>query len=416
MKNKPRLSPLRMTVGFFILITVIGLIYAFLYFTNTITVSVNDYDYHRSGSGVEIIRYTGEAKDIVIPEKINDCKVIAIADKAFYDIDNLRDVDIPKTVKKVGKQAFANCDGMEIVRFFSGYTEFGEGAFENSSVQSVALPNKMQKISRAMFKNCRAVQKVSFPDNLKEISDEAFEGCISLSEMVVGENIQKIGKNAFAGTADSFALSSLIGSVTESYAYENGIEFKPCDSTYRKYTAYEAFEGINKYKTSKVSASNGGMLSFRPKKSGYYLISVFGGNGIRLSQEGESGIICSQVHNDEGSILMKPERDKTCYLKLSTTYSHNISVEIKHIADDYAKLMIRGEQLIKNEGELVLKAGTALYDTYSSDRSRVADISSDITLKKVLDYYIDSKNRIWYKINVSVGEKTKRDLWLSTSA
>ena len=157
------------------------------------------------------------------------------------------------------------------------------------------------------------------------------------------------------------------------------------------------------------------MLSFCPKKTGHYLVSVYGGSGIQLRQEGESSVVCSAVHNDEASMMMKLEKDRTCYLKIVTTYSHNISVEIKHISDIYANLMIKGEKLIKNEGELELKAGTALFDSYKSDRLLVANISSDITLKKVLDYYIDKNNKVWFKINVNVSANNKRDLWFQNS-
>lgn len=409
--EKIKLSPLRLTLGAVGLVCVIALIVLFFYFTNIITFGNREYSYKLCGSGIEITSYSGEDVDLKIPETINARNVVVIADKTFYDNDKIRDVKIPKTVKKIGSQAFSKCDSLENVEFYTDYAEFGDYVFEDSSVQSVALPQNMQKISRGMFKDCRFVRKVSFPDNLKEISDEAFSGCVSLGDMTIGEHIMKIGKNAFANNSDKFALSSVMDTITEHYAIKNGIQFKPCDSAYRKYIAYNAFEGLNTYNTAKVSASNGGMISFNAKNNGYYRITLSGGRGVRLKQEGESEVVCSSLRGDDADMLFNLKKDKIYYFKVVTEYNFKVTLEIEKISQKYAQLLTEGEKLLIGDGLCEVKAGTALVENCSSSETAVANVSSDITIKHILDYYIDSKNIVWYKINVNVGSNTKRDLW-----
>ena len=69
--------------------------------------------------------YTGE---VTIPETIEDYTVVAIGDYAFYDCD-LQVVNIPKSVKTIGKYAFDGCGKLISANMVNGLESIGEMAF-----------------------------------------------------------------------------------------------------------------------------------------------------------------------------------------------------------------------------------------------------------------------------------------------
>lgn len=88
----------------------------------------------RSGIGIEIVKYTGDEKNLKIPDLINGLSVVSVGEKAFYNT-NVEKVEMPKDLKEVGSYCFANCKNLKEVKFNSEVTNFGDNAFENSSVK-----------------------------------------------------------------------------------------------------------------------------------------------------------------------------------------------------------------------------------------------------------------------------------------
>jgi len=76
-----------------------------------------DFEYRVNEGNITITGYKGNARNIIIPERINGLPVTAIGDEAFAGhndvrtsmyISNLNSVIIPDTVKIIGKKAFRN--------------------------------------------------------------------------------------------------------------------------------------------------------------------------------------------------------------------------------------------------------------------------------------------------------------------
>ena len=162
--------------------------------------------------------YIGETKvdELVVPTTIVEIKAYTFAGGNF----NL--VDIPNSVMKLGKDAFADCVNISNVRFEDGKSplDVADDVFQsykdNKSYELVIddlylgrnIPNKTSLLPRNLvignlvtefynFKGNSYLESLSLGSGLTAIPADAFNGC-SLREVVVPVNVTDIGKNAFA--------------------------------------------------------------------------------------------------------------------------------------------------------------------------------------------------------------------------
>lgn len=80
-----------------------------------------------------------------------------------------------------------------------GVSSIGEGAFENTMINSVKMSNDIISIQRKAFYHCIALKEVSFSKNLVSIGDYAFSYCEELSQITFPDKLKSIGKWAFCG-------------------------------------------------------------------------------------------------------------------------------------------------------------------------------------------------------------------------
>ncbi|MGN1126399.1 MAG: leucine-rich repeat domain-containing protein [Ruminococcus sp.] len=411
-KEKTHISIIRVIVGGSIGVCVLVLVWLFVYYTGIFDASPSGFEVQMRGSGMEIVSYTGEEKNLTIPSTINGHNVVYIGEKAFYKNESVEKLVLPSTIKEVGKQAFAETKVLKEVEFKSEYTQFGEGAFKNSSIVKAKLPTRLQKISNGMFKNCKNVTSISFPDDLKSIGDEAFWGCTSLEGMTIGDDIFKIGKDAFANERTGFTLSSIIGSETENYARDNGIEYVPCNSYYEVYTKYNLSYGKNTFNTRQVSEGRKGILSFFPSVTGYYQITLEGkGVNFFITDAIEDNQVCSSIKGDDSDFIGYYQQGKEYYFPVRSDGEANYVINVQRVDKGIATMYQKGENLLKGNGKCKLAGGSYLYSNHNTHSENVAQVNSDIVLTKVLDYYIEDSKHIWYQINANVGGSGKQDLW-----
>lgn len=412
---KQKLSVIRIVVISASALAVLALIWLILYFTCIVDMSPSGYDIKRSGSGVEIISYSGDEEKLNIPESINGNNVVSIADKAFYNNKTVKEVVFPKTIKRVGDYAFANCSNLYSVRFDSNITYFGKGVFQNSSVKKAELPKTLQKIEDEMFKNCSKMTQVVFPDNLLGIGKEAFYGCTSLESMVVGKAVKQIGENAFGNENSSFALSGIIGSSIETYAKENNIDYIPCNRYYEKYTERYISQGENTLSAKVVSEGKRGIMVFIPEKGGYYKITLQGEDvNFYVSDDILATRYCESIKGNKNEYIDNFKAQEKYYLPVTAKMQNTYRVTLYPISKKEASLYKKAETMYNGESTYELKSNSSLKTDHYVGASTVAKVSNPITLSKVLDYYIEDNTYIWYKISANVGGNGEQELWFRT--
>ncbi len=116
---------------------------------------------------------------------------------AFRD-SKLSDVIIPNSVVSIGNVAFQNCDSLRNVDISDFVLKIGISCFGGCSLLTkLDLPKGLEKIERTAFANCDALAVVDFPEGLEEIGSGAFEGCDSLVNVNIPNSIKKISCDAF---------------------------------------------------------------------------------------------------------------------------------------------------------------------------------------------------------------------------
>ncbi|MED9969999.1 MAG: leucine-rich repeat domain-containing protein, partial [Ruminococcus sp.] len=100
----------------------------------------------------EITGYTGNSKDVVIPDKILDKDVTSISKWAFANNTKIESVVIPDSITAIAKGAFYNCTELKTVTMGGNVTEIGANAFEKCLyLEEINLSDKLTTIGDAAF-------------------------------------------------------------------------------------------------------------------------------------------------------------------------------------------------------------------------------------------------------------------------
>ena len=156
--------------------------------------------------------YTG---NVIIPSSIFyegvSIPVTALGYGPFKNCSGLKSVNMPTTIKSIGKDAFSGCTGLYTVEYYSlDHLYDITYANENSNPLSFArmlLINGQEVNQIAIdhdvpnFAFCQAtwLKGVTFNHNVTSIGERAFYGCTALSEITFPKNITQIKKLAFRG-------------------------------------------------------------------------------------------------------------------------------------------------------------------------------------------------------------------------
>lgn len=120
--------------------------------------------------------------------------------KAFENCKGLNSVDFPKYLKKVGYGAFRDCSNLESVTIPKN-ADFGnlvDGVFSNcSSLNNITFEAGRKYIDQSMFSNCTGLKSIVIPDGVVEIEANAFENCPNLQSVTIPNSVTKISWSVF---------------------------------------------------------------------------------------------------------------------------------------------------------------------------------------------------------------------------
>ena len=157
-----------------------------------------------------------------IPAEYQGKPVTAIDDNAFNGTA-LKSVCIPSSVKTVGESAFADCTALKKVFFYSGKSgceAIGNSAFANcAALTELDMPKTLVKIGDFAFSFC-GIKTIEIPRPVEEIGKYAFAFCSSLEKVEIAVKLKTVGENAFVQCADNMVM---IVAKSNPYFYaENG--------------------------------------------------------------------------------------------------------------------------------------------------------------------------------------------------
>lgn len=170
-----------------------------------------------------------------------------IRSSAFENCEKLESITVPQNFKSIGATAFKNCKRLSSVDLHGDYIDeyafegcveltsvkmsnelysIGKGAFLNcSSLETLQLSTGLKGIYENTFKGCTYLDNLIIPYRVRFIDDNAFKDCTKLRDVTILEHVSSIAANAFS-YPDNTTIHGVKGSYAQTYAKENGINFK----------------------------------------------------------------------------------------------------------------------------------------------------------------------------------------------
>ena len=137
------------------------------------------------------------SKIYMINPDISDWDIKYIPSKFFGSNVKIKEFTIPKSVEKIGDNAFHNCINLESITIPDGVTSIGNDAFSNcNSLNSFTIPNSVETIGTWTFFNCYKLNSVTIGNSVTSIGSYAFGGCESLTSVTLSKRCN-IEKNSF---------------------------------------------------------------------------------------------------------------------------------------------------------------------------------------------------------------------------
>lgn len=118
-------------------------------------------------------------KSIYIP----DGCMLARNGYQFYGNRSLEDVRLPETLEYLPDGIFDLCNLLSSIELPAGIERIGEGAFYETAIVEITLPDKVQSIGNDAFRSCVKLEKVTLPAALMTIGCSAFDYCPKLREI-----------------------------------------------------------------------------------------------------------------------------------------------------------------------------------------------------------------------------------------
>ncbi|MBO5904528.1 MAG: leucine-rich repeat protein [Clostridia bacterium] len=182
--------------------------------------------------------------EVHIPERIENCPVTAIADKAFEDQTQITKIGLPSTMKtlgqrafygctglteftvpasvtNVGHQVFYKCDNLATVYYNSSFSPDKDKVFLNipsiktvvfggdsvpyqicyncANIENVTVKDSVTSIGNHAFYNCSRLTSIDIPNGVLSIGHYAFGDCTGLTGMEIPNSVTSIGHYAFGG-------------------------------------------------------------------------------------------------------------------------------------------------------------------------------------------------------------------------
>ena len=123
-----------------------------------------------------------------------------------------------------------------------GITEIGDGAFNQSNIRSLGIPEGVQRIGRA-FDDCNSLTEIRLPSSLVSIGDYAFYNRQNLANINFPESLRSIGYWAFYGTGlGSVRIPAGVGMIGDC-AFANGRNLTEINVDERN-TAFSSSDGV----------------------------------------------------------------------------------------------------------------------------------------------------------------------------
>lgn len=151
----------------------------------------------------DVFRNHNEITSVVIPDSVN-----CVRSGAFYNCIYLKTVTMSKNIRSIGEDAFGNCHLLKKVYIkdlgtwcnttFSGEynpLSYGKRLYINNQRigKNIVIPEGTKKIKRNVFYGCDGIESISVPSSVSRIYRDAFKECHGIRCLSICSNLEGIG-------------------------------------------------------------------------------------------------------------------------------------------------------------------------------------------------------------------------------
>ncbi len=185
---------------------------------------------------------------ITLPRLPEAGDLISIGHHAFMGCDGLSQVVLPDTIEWLGEAAFLGCGNLTDFVFPANLIDTGEKTLKDcTKLQSAALPEKLRIVGSGAFDGCTQLETVALPDTvicigtgafrnteltelvlpetLMRLSDQAFYGALSDATFFIPASVTEIGDDVFSA-CENLMIQCCYQSCAYEYAVDNGIVYE----------------------------------------------------------------------------------------------------------------------------------------------------------------------------------------------
>lgn len=170
-----------------------------------------------------------EITDLVIPDGVteikpyvfNCCKSLTsvtipasvkkIGEQAFYGCNKLQSVKIRNLEKWCDVEFSMFSNELSDVVLSSNPLQYANHLYLNDEeIVDLFIPQSVKKINDGAFEKCMGLKSVVISNGLTQIGSQAFKGCTNLEKVVIPNTVTSIGQKAFADCMSLYSVTSLI--------------------------------------------------------------------------------------------------------------------------------------------------------------------------------------------------------------
>jgi hypothetical protein len=175
-----------------------------------------------------VFAYCLNVKEINIPDSVKEIEdyafyyctgitglkigknVTSIGFEAFARLYSLIEVTIPENVTSIGMYAFYNCTSLRTIYYnaincsydflnndLMMYPLFYYQGSRNTLIEKIIIGDKVESIPEGIFSYLANLKEIDIPDSVKKIEDYAFY-CNNVASLKIGNSVNSIGTMAFA--------------------------------------------------------------------------------------------------------------------------------------------------------------------------------------------------------------------------
>lgn len=157
-------------------------------------------------------------------------RITWIGDHAFKNCSSLKAINnVPAGLTDINEWCFESTALESVDLSNTNVTIMKDGVFfNNKSLTSIRLPNKLENFWDNAFSDCTALNNIVMPSTVKGIYNNVFEGCTSLSNVTFNDSYTTLGHHVFKNCPlDAVTFPNTLTSIGE-WAFE-GTNLKTVD-------------------------------------------------------------------------------------------------------------------------------------------------------------------------------------------